>query len=376
MISEKLAQLESTLEGASVTLVSDLQRQIDRVVFLQRCASLFASPLALPELITQLLDELWQRNQFAFAVLVLGEAELGPYHYQEMRGLFDARRYLKKLCPLPLWGELARALVRRLNPEEPDYLLIDDIAATGRPTPDEFPWMPHAGSLIILPLRKNTVAIGALLLGRMRPGQFTDPELRWELVEFANIMARAFIGAQIQEELNERAEQLAGLQLFSRSIAAPVSFFGLLTNIIEGIAELMDAAVMLLAFDRAAIGPQLLQRLLETPGARTYQNMVGVGIVALDEPLVLFTRLHRLLMWSVDAGQPLFLDPAAPVDSPEDLYYNETGQALIAPVAIGEGALGVVYIEAQTDAPGYDEGDMVVLRTATNAIAIALRQVE
>jgi hypothetical protein len=61
----------------------------------------------------------------------------------------------------------------------------------------------------------------------------------------------------------------------------------------------------------------------------------------------LFAHLYRLLMWSIDAGQPLFLDPAmSPVDSIEDLYYNETGRALIAPITIGESPLGVLYIEA------------------------------
>lgn len=374
MISEKLAHLEVTLDAAAVMPVRDLQRQIDRIVFLQSCASLFASPLSLAEIITRLMDDLWQRNQFTYAALLLGESELGPYHYQDLRGVVDARRYLKKVCPLPLWGELAHALVRRLDPEEPDYLLIDNIATTGRPTPDEFPWMPRSGTLIILPLRKNTVAIGALALGRTRVDLFADLELRWELVEFAAMMARAVIGAQIQEELHARAEQLAGLQLFSRSIATSMSFIGLLTNIIEGISELMRAASVLLAFDRTAIPPQLLQLLQQTPGMRIYQNLIGISTVTFDEPMALFAHLYRLLMWSIDASQPLFLDPAMSVDSIEDLYYNETGRALIAPITIGESPLGVLYIEAPVTAPGYDEGDMVVLRTATNTLAVALQR--
>lgn len=407
LISERLAQLESSLNAAAssghtqstekvppvesgskplqeradvvdnvaaLTLVRDLQRQLDRVLFLQNCASLFASPLALPALITQLMDEVWQRNQLTFAALVLGESELGPYFYQDLRGVVDARRYLKKQCPLPLWGELAHALVRRLDPEEPDYLLIDDIAATGRPAPDEFAWMPRSGSLIILPLRKQSIAIGALILGRMRADHFADLELRLELIEFSVITARAIIGAQIQGDLYARAEQLAGLQLFSRSIASPASFSELLTNIIEGIAELMGATSVLLAFNRQLVTPQLLQLLLETPAARDYQNLIGIGILATDEPSALFARLHRLWMWAVDAGQPLFFDPAQQVDSPEDLYYNETGRALMAPITLGDSPLGALYIESPPNTPGYDEEDMVVLRTAANAFVIALQQ--
>ena len=97
--------------------------------------------------------------------------------------------------------------------------------------------------------------------------------------------------------------------------------------------------------------------------------------MAIDEPLALFARLYRLLMWTVDAGQPLFLDPMQPVDSPEDLYYNETGRALMTPITIGDSPLGALYIEAPANQPGYDEGDMVVLRTATNALAIAVQQI-
>lgn len=408
LISERLAQLESSLNAAAssghtqptekvspvessseplqdravamdsvaaLARVQDLQRQIDRVLFLQNCASLFASSLALPALITQLMDEVWQRNRLTFAALVLGESELGPYYYQDLRGVIDARRYLKKQCPLPLWGELAHALVRRLNLEEPDYLLIDDMAATGRPTPEEFPWMPRSGALIILPLRKKSTAIGALLLGRIQVNHFVDLELRLELIEFTEIMARAIIGAQIQEELNARVEQLAGLQLFSRSIATSASFAGLLTNITEGITELMGAGTVLLAFNRLLIGSELLHLLLETPGVRIYQNLIGIGIAAVDQPLALFTRLHRLLTWTADAGQPLFFDPTQQVDSPEDLYYNETGRALMTPIAIGDSALGALYIEAPSTLLAYDEGDMVVLRTATNAFAIALQQI-
>lgn len=376
MISEELAHLEATLDAATMRPVHNLQRQVDRLVFLQNCTALFASSLSLSTVVSQLMDELWQRNRFNYAALLLGESELGPYHYQELRGVVDARRYLKKQCLLPLWGELAHALVRRLDPEEPDYLLIEDIAATGRPTPDEFPWLPRNGSLIILPLRKNTVAIGALVLGRTNTNHFDDPELRWELVEFAATAARAVIGAQVQEELHACAEQLVGLQLFSRSLATSTSLVALLTNAIEGLTELMGAATVMLAFERTIAPPPLQELLQRIPGVHTYQNLIGVSAVALDEPLALLVQLHRLLQWTIDAGQPLFLDPAAPVDSIEDLNYNETGRALIAPISIGENPFGVLYIEAPPTALSYDEGDMVVLRTATNILAIALQRLE
>ncbi|MFN3335563.1 MAG: hypothetical protein ACK47M_23955, partial [Caldilinea sp.] len=145
LIAEQLAQIESALDAATALFknrveesvspsefrngsIDDralpidyagiidsmhvLQRQVDRLLFLNQCTLLFGSPLSLSDVVTQLMDALWQRHQLAFAGLVLGESELGPYFYYDLRGVLDARRYLYKQCPLPLWGELARALVR------------------------------------------------------------------------------------------------------------------------------------------------------------------------------------------------------------------------------------------------------------------------
>jgi len=365
--------LDIDLSVMSVSLVG-LQRQVDRVLFLHTITRA-VDDLSLTEVIGTMMDALWQREQFAYGCIVLGESELGPYAYQDIRGVLEPRRYLGKKCPLPLWGELAHALVRRLDPEEADYLVIDDIAATGRPTTEEFPWMPRTGTLIILPLRKESVAIGALLLGRAQVSSLNDPELRIELVEFSDALARAVINAQTRQELDERAGQLVGLQLFTRSIASPMSLHGFLATVIEGIAELMSAASVLFTFQRMRLRPQLRQLLEETPGARVVQNLIGVGVVSIDEPMSVFVSLYPLFMWAIDAGQPLFFDPTQRVELPEDLYYNEVGQALIVPVAIGDIALGALYIESSTTKSSFDEGDMIVLRTATNAIAIALDRI-
>ena len=365
--------LDIDLSAMSVSLVG-LQRQVDRVLFLHTITRA-VDDLSLTEVIGTMMDALWQREQFAYGCIVLGESELGPYAYQDIRGVLEPRRYLGKKCPLPLWGELAHALVRRLDPEEADYLVIDDIAATGRPTTEEFPWMPRTGTLIILPLRKESVAIGALLLGRAQVSSLNDPELRIELVEFSDALARAVINAQTRQELDERAGQLVGLQLFTRSIASPMSLHGFLATVIEGIAELMSAASVLFTFQRMRLRPQLRQLLEETPGARVVQNLIGVGVVSIDEPMSVFVSLYPLFMWAIDAGQPLFFDPTQRVELPEDLYYNEVGQALIVPVAIGDIALGALYIESSTTKSSFDEGDMIVLRTATNAIAIALDRI-
>ncbi len=357
---------------AILTSVQELQRQFDRLLFLNQSKSTFATPQSLTDVTTQLIDALWQRHQFAFAGLVLGESELGPYFYHELRGVLDARRYLYKQCPLPLWGELAHALVRRLDPDEPDYLLIDDIAKEGRPTPDEFPWMPRSGALIILPLRKETVAIGALILGSAKTEEFANAELLCELVEFAATAAHAVISAQAQEEIRERAEQLVGLQLFTRSLVGVTSFNRLMMSVVGGIVELMNASSAMIAFQSTSISAALRSHLLTLPGVFCAEELICIATQ--DDASAHFGKLQRILQWMIDASQPLFLDPSQPLESLENLYYNETGRALLAPIVVGDNPVGALYIEAASTRSGYGEEDMVVLRTAINAIAIALQQ--
>lgn len=366
--------LDATERAAILSSVHELQRLIDRLLFLERCTSLFAAPLSLSEELTQLMDALWQRHPLAFAALVLGETELGPYFYHDLRGVLDARRYWKKQCPLPLWGELAHALVRPLDSTEPDYLLINDIAREDRPKPEEFPWMPRRGSVLFLPLRKENIAIGALILGGGTPDYFADPELRLELIEFAQIAARVVIGAQVQEELQERSGQLVGLQLFTRMLAASQSSPRILSIVLNGIAELMSATTVLIVFHRALIDEALVRLAMETPGARSLHDLIYVSRSE-NDPVTLLNQLQRLLLWTIDAGQSLFLDPSQPLESPDNLYYNESGQALITPIMVGDLPLGAIYIEAASDAPAYSEEDMVVMRTAVNMVAILLQRI-
>lgn len=366
--------LDATERATVLASIRELQRLIDRLLFLERCTSLFAAPLSLSEQLTELMDALWQRHSLTFAALVLGEAELGPYFYYDLRGVLDARRYLRKRCPLPLWGELAHALVRPLDPEEPDYLLINDIAREDRPKPEEFPWMPRRGSVLFLPLRKENVTIGAFILGSNTSDYFADPELRLELIEFAQIAARVIIGAQIQEELQERSGQLVGLQLFTRLLAASQSSPRILPIVLNGIAELMNATTVLVVFHRGLISDALFRLMMETPGARSFHELICISRSE-SEPLTLMNQLQRLFIWTIDAGQSLFLDPSQPLESLDDLYYNESGQALITPISVGDSSLGAIYIEAASDAPAYGEEDMVVMRTAVNMVAIVLQQI-
>lgn len=353
-------------------LLRDLRRCLDRISFLYNTSRRLEQNLGLREVLTLLVDILWQQ-QYNFVAILLGETELGPYVYYEMRGVVDPLRFLGKQCPLPLWGELAHALVRRLDPEEPDYLIINDIAQSGRPKPQEFPWLERSGSLMIVPLRKDHVAMGALMLGRREVNGFDNPDLCAELVEIAGMAAMALYNAQVRHELQERADQLVGLQLFTRAlpIIGPVS--ELLQATAVGIADLLGGVEVFLLLNRKQLaGSVNCAQLTQFAGAQ-WRDLCVIGSRPQSGADVLPTSLYRLVMWTIEAGQPLFFNPQQEIGAPEDLYYNEAGRALVVPVSSGEEALGAIFAITRERARHFDENDMVVVRTMANIAAAVIK---
>ena len=172
-LQNRLSEVQSKLNLPA----QSLRERIKQIGLVYSTYLQFSSPVAASEVANIILDAIWQRSSLSFAVMVLGESELGPYRYQSLRGIPDAFRYLGKECPFPLWGVLARALVRRPGLDEPDYVVIDDLRNPTSPKPEQFPWMPRSGSLLVLPLRQEEVAAGALLLGQNQPGGFQSPQL-------------------------------------------------------------------------------------------------------------------------------------------------------------------------------------------------------
>jgi GAF domain-containing protein len=290
-----------------------------------------------------------------------------------MRGVVDPLRFLGKQCPLPLWGELAHALVRRLDPDEPDYVVIPDLANSSRPRPQEFPWLEREGSMMILPLRKDHIAMGALILGRRTVDGFSDSESCTELVEIAGAAAMALYNAQVRHELQERADQLVGLQLFTRSLPIAGPLLDLLVATAMGIAELLvntEVYVMLLRKHCSdAPIPSGAPHIVHLP----WSDLCIVGSRAQPSADLLHTALYRLINWTIEAGQALFFNPHQDYSAPEDLYYNEAGQALLVPLSSGEDALGVIYAVSRDAERHFDESDMVVTRTMANVAAALIK---
>ena len=95
-----------------------------------------------------------------------------PFINMGIRGIDNPFGYVGQVCPLPLWGILAHTLVHRPEVGELDCAGIDDMGAEGRPLPEEFPWLPAEGSLLIIPLRGRGSTIGAAVLYAKQHGVF------------------------------------------------------------------------------------------------------------------------------------------------------------------------------------------------------------
>lgn len=342
MLQEQINERQQSI----YTTLQQLRDRLNQIGLLQSIAEHYDAQVDVANVLEAGLDALWQKVPLRFAAIILGDAELGPYTYQSLRGVPDGWRFIGKSCPFPLWGVLARALLPRLDPDEPDYLVIQDIQSAKRPRAEEFSWMPLDGSLMILPLRTQDRVVGAILLGREARNGFADQELCQDFHAIAYTIARILQIAQVRHELDERSNQLLSLQLFTKSLTSVHSFEKLIDILIDGISE---------TFGRVGVLVYLNEQLWSKEIA-TYNDL---------DPYV-----RSIIDWTMQAGQPIFYDPDDTTESLERFYYNESGRALVTPIIRNDRTLGVIQIVSRESTRHFAEGDMIVLRTIANTLAI------
>lgn len=330
---------------------TQLEERIHQLSILLTIANQYGEMIGLDQVLATSIDAVWQKMSLRFAAIILGETELGPYTYYATRGIANSSQFLYKTCPFPLWGILARALLPRLNEDEPDYLLINDICGEKLPLQEEFPWMPRDGSLLILPLRAEKRAQGAILLGHEKVNAFHDPVLREDFLAIARQAERVLQLTQMQQELNTRSGQLLSLQLFTKSIAGAKNYDKLVDLLVESIGEALGQVGVTIIFSQ-----QIWHR--DTDGHETIPP-----------------HIRRIIDWTMQAGQPIFYDPEDTEGSLERFYYNETGHALIVPILRNEQTQGAIQIRTKESSRRFEEGDMIVLRTIANCAAIMLQDI-
>lgn len=355
LLDDLLATVRQTVELHKQDLhhsSQQLQYRVRQLEILYAIANQHGETASLDRVLTTAMDAVWQKKRLSFAVIILGETELGPYFYHSMRGIPNAWQYVQHPCPFPLWGILARALLPRLNPDEPDFLVVKNIPKENLPLPEEFPWLPRTGSLMILPLRIEKRASGAILLGSHVTNAFVDTELCADYLAIAEQTAHMLQLTQMHHELNERAGQLLSLQLFTKSIAAAHNYDKLVDVLVEGVIEAMGRVGVSIIFNS-----QVWHRAID----------------GTQEP---HHHSQRIIEWAMQAGQPIFYDPEDSDGSLERFYYNDSGHALVVPILRNERTQGAIQITSDSQGRRFEEGDLIVLRTIANCAAIMLRAVD
>ncbi|MFN8491694.1 MAG: GAF domain-containing protein [Caldilineaceae bacterium] len=377
-----IEQATETFDLVNANLAESLRKlrqRVDQLNLIYDITSQLNDQVSINQVIELTLDALWQKAPLRFAVVILGDTELGPYRYQDLRGVSDAWRFAGKECPFPLWGVLARALIPQLDPARPDYLIVHDIRAEHRPLPEEFPWMELEGSLMILPLRIQKTVTGALLLGRNEVNGFSDGDLCEDYVEIAKSAARALQLAQIHQELQERVSQLVGLQLLTRSLTNIKYFDEMLHVLTQSFSEIAGKATVALILDSRFIRRSNVESLLSSSENSNFSSVqLTVRTVPLHEnqqAVELSPHILRLVEWAMQAGQPVFYDPQENSENPEQFYYNESGHGLLVPIVNHERTIGVIHVVAPDRPQRFDEGDMVILRTIANTVAVMLNHI-
>ncbi|MCB0080684.1 MAG: hypothetical protein KDE47_07130 [Caldilineaceae bacterium] len=384
-IESRLNSLRKELEDAKVSDIAidaargevdasakAIKRSIGQLnLFYEILLQLDNDGLTLHAAIARALQYIWQKIPLSYAVLILGEAELGPYHYKEMHGIETAKEYLGKECPFPLSGVLAQTLLRKSDPAAPDYLCINDIRAQQSPAVEEFPWLPRHGSILILPLRldNSSLAKGVLMLGRSVQDGFADAQMRREFQDMTKNLVHLISYAQIRHELTRQTEQLINVQLATREIAGAQSVNDVLRILTLKIGEMIrdvDVAVYLRSTEAiydSHIDPH-------EPALYLCENNTYLH----QRPLP--AQLQQMFAWTMRVGEPVFYYPARLETEPEHPYYCASGSGMVVPIVGREYTFGVIQLLGRDEARVLDETDTLVMRSIANTVAIALKSVD
>lgn len=348
----------------SDALNSELESNHNQMRLLSDFAQQFNGEMSFAEGINVGLEALGHLPEIDSVAALLGEDELGPFRYVGIRGVDEPFAFLGKECPLPLWGTLAHALVHRPAPGELDCLSINNIRSEGKPLPEEFPWLPAQGSLLVLPLRGRGKTIGSVILYSRHTDAFQDESRARFLYALVVYMSRALLESRIHEQSARWVRHLVSLQLLTRTMTGVDSVEGMLHVLREESAD-MFGAVSVHLFLRSAT--------TTANGHTAFRLYSDPHLSQQEERFVHSADLRRLLSWVLEAEQPLFIDPLETIQSPDALYYRENGHCVLLPIlGSRETDGGVLLMLTPATARPFDEDDLIVVRTIANSVSVAI----
>ena len=108
-------------------------------------------------------------------------------------------------------------------------------------------------------------------------------------------------------------------------------------------------------------------------GRSTFSHHLGPKISQQEERFARSPELQRLLLWVLEADQPLFVDPQKAIQTCYDHYYQKNGHSVLVPIPGSIGAAGgvLLLLGSPTIRP-FDENDLIVIRTIANSASVAI----
>jgi GAF domain-containing protein len=373
---DERTQMLALIEAAAMHLQRSQQRlreQSNHLQMLFQISEQLSQEMSLNGVVNVTVESIWQAAEIDFVAVLLCENELGPFRYAGLRGsVSDPLGILDQECALPLWGVLAQALVNHPQNGEPDYLVIDDIKAEGRPISGEFPWEAQSGCLMVIPMRHGSKTLGAILIGSRIPNYFSDTSLRHYLYAVAGITTRSIQEAQARQQSEQWIKQLISLQTLTRTIIRTHNLGRILEVLHDELADLFgDARIRIFLKSANTISGA---EGLEVPGwdeEREIQLFAAVPVSQCEREQLWSSGVMELVRWVMAAEQPLFFDPDDTFEETDDLYYRVSGRGLLIPIGEEE-TMGVLFVAAPNRATPFEESDMIVVRTIAHSAAIAI----
>lgn len=337
--------------------------------------------MSLTGVIHVVVESIWQAAEIDFIALVLGEDELGPFRYEGIRGVDNPLAFLGQECNLPLWGLLAQALVNHPQEREPDYLVVQDIEAEVRLTPAEFPWASRTGSLMIIPMRRGSKTLGAILIGSLIPCYLGNEPLCSYLYTVARIATIAIQEVQNRHQSTRWLQQLLSLQAFTRTIISTHEIGKVITLLNDELIDLFGDVLIRIFLVEPHTGQGTEFLAVPPPTEDAHHGRPALQLYAALPPgeeerrTLESAEVMKLVRWVLAAEQPLFFNPTDPLDERADLYYRSNGRGVLIPIG-EEKAVGVIYISAPERVAPFEESDLIVMRTIANSAAIAFDNIQ
>jgi transcriptional regulator with GAF, ATPase, and Fis domain len=345
------------LADAFNQISAQIRRQTDTLTeqarqsnYLFEASAELGRTLDLDESLQTAAEALYGLGGLSYVVVLVGRSELGPYTCRAVRGMSSEMimEMMGHEYSVPLWGVMARALVGR------QPLVIDDIIAQNRPRPGEFDWDVGRGSMLLFPVCGASGPSGLIMAGAPEARAFSTGSLGDLVFALSRIASQSVQNAQLYQEAIRSQEQLVTIQVISKLVASATQIESVLNVVVREAGEILgDSQAWLLLRDTAT-------------GASQLYGQSGPG------ELEAWDAIHQdAVTWVTRADQPIFYDPGQPIAQSPILVHS--GAAMCVPLDVNEDTLGALVVVSRHHRRTFVEDDMIVLRTLTNAAAIAVR---